>query len=216
LKEDLRYGLFDLDNTLYPQSCGLWDEIGNRINLFMVERLGMDPDEVGRKRKMFLKGFGTTLNALRRYYTVDPDEFLEFVHDIQLSRYLQYNPDLDRMLGELKLRKAIFTNADAKHARRVLSRLGLTHHFDSIIDIHLLEFLNKPDRRSYLKALDFVSASPEECILIEDSLANILPARKLGIATVMVGGRPDEDGADFHIERITELEALLSHRLYRQ
>jgi putative hydrolase of the HAD superfamily len=208
LKENLKYALFDLDNTLYPHSCGLWDEIGNRINLYMIERLQMDPQEVGRRRDEFLKAFGTTLNALRRYYSVDPDEFLDFVHDIPLEQFLQQDRELDRMLQRLRWRKTIFTNADAKHARRVLSRLGVKHHFESIIDIHLLEFVNKPDRRSYLRALEFASARPEECVLIEDSLVNITAARALGITTVMVGGGPESNGADYHIERITDLEDI--------
>jgi putative hydrolase of the HAD superfamily len=208
LRENLRFVLFDLDNTLYPKTCGLWEEIGNRINLYMIERLGMDPQDVTRQRQDFLHAFGTTLNALRRYYPVDPNDFLDFVHDIPLGRYIQYDPELDRMLDRMKLRKIIFTNADARHARRVLSRLRIMHHFESIVDIHLLDFLNKPDRRSYEKALEFVEARPEECILIEDSAANIEGARRLGITTVMVGGRPGLDGADYHIGQISELETL--------
>jgi putative hydrolase of the HAD superfamily len=210
LTENLRYAFFDLDNTLYPNSSGLWQEIGNRINLYMTERLGIDPKEVNQRRDEFLRAFGTTLNALRHYYVVDPDEFLDFVHDIPLDRYLQYAPELDGMLERLRLKKVIFTNADAGHARRVLSRLGIMRHFESIIDIHLLEFVNKPDRKSYLRALHFTSARAEECILIEDSPANIIPARKLGMTTVLVGGGPDSNGADFHITNITDLDKILS------
>ena len=208
MKETLRCALFDLDNTLYPKSCGLWQEIGNRINRYMTERLGIHEREVSERRDQFLKAFGTTLNALRHYYSVDPDEFLAFVHDIPLGRYLQYDPALDSMLERLKLRKIIFTNADAQHARRVLSRLGLMRHFESIIDIHLLEFVNKPDPRAYMKALEFVPARPEECVLIKDSLANIIPARHLGMTTVLVGGGPDSNGANYRIERITDLEEI--------
>jgi putative hydrolase of the HAD superfamily len=174
----------------------------------MIKRLGMDPLEVSGRRQEFLKAFGTTLNALRRYHYVDPDEFMNFVHDIPLGRYIQYDAALDRLLGKLKLRKIIFTNADAQHARRVLSRLGVMHHFESIIDIHLLEFVNKPDGRSYYKALEFASVRPEECILIEDSLVNILPARKMGMTTVMVGGEPGTDGAHYHIDRIADLGTI--------
>lgn len=208
MKKNLRYVFFDLDNTVYPPSCGLMKEIGNRINRFMVERLGIGPEEVSRRRDDFLKDFGTTLNALRRYHAVDPDEFLAFVHDIPLDRYLQYDPALDQMLGRLDLKKVIFTNADAQHARRVLARLGILRHFESIIDIHLLEFVNKPDRRAYLKALDFISALPEECILVEDSLKNLIPAGKLGMTTVLVGEGTRADGAHHHIARITDLENL--------
>ena len=207
--KNLQCALFDLDNTLYPRSCGLMEAIGHRINRYMIERLGVNPEEVSRMRDDFLRAFGTTLNALRRFHAVDPDEFLEFVHDIPLDRYLQHEPALDRMLGSLELRKIIFTNADAQHARRVLSHLGVLGHFESIIDIHLLEFVNKPDRRAYLKAVDFASARPEECVLVEDSLTNIIPAARLGMTTVMVGGGSKSAGVHYFIDRITDLEGLL-------
>ena len=183
--------------------------IGDRINRYMIERLDFDPADVTKTRDDFLKGFGTTLNALRRFYAVDPDEYLNFVHDIPLDRHLQYDPELDQMLARLELCKIIFTNADARHARRVLSRLGILRHFESIIDIHMLDFINKPDRRAYLKALDFASVRPEECVLVEDSLVNIITARQLGMTTVMVGGRSRTEVAHHHIQRITDFEGLL-------
>jgi putative hydrolase of the HAD superfamily len=202
--------LFDLDNTVYPKSCGLMRAIGDRINLYMVERLGVHPEEVSGKRDSLLKTFGTTLNAIRRFHAVDPDEYLEFVHDLPLDRYLQYEPALDRMMGSLDLRKIIFTNADAQHARRVLSHLGILRHFESIIDIHMLDFINKPDRRAYVKALDFIAVRPEECILVEDLPVNIIPACELGMTTVIVGEGARTNGAHHHIERITDLESLLT------
>ncbi|MBN2318840.1 MAG: pyrimidine 5'-nucleotidase [Acidobacteria bacterium] len=210
MRKNLRYALFDLDNTIYPKSCGLMHEIGNRINRYMVERLGIDEDEVSRRRVAFLKKWGTTLNALRRHYSVDPDEFLDFVHDIRLNQYLQKDPALDGMLGRLKLRKVVFTNADARHARRVLSHAGVLRHFEMILDIHMLDFINKPDRRAYSRILDFIDARPEECILIEDSPVNIHTAKELGMVTVMVGSEDRVDGAHYHIQRITDFEDLLS------
>jgi putative hydrolase of the HAD superfamily len=205
----IRYVLFDLDNTLYPQSSGLWEAIGYRINLYMVERLGMHPEEVSRKRDDFLHAFGTTLNALRHHYGIDPDEFLAFVHDLPLGNYLRRQPDLDRMLERMPFAKVIFTNADAPHARRVLAHLGITRHFEQIIDIHALDFINKPDRRAYLKALEYISARPDECIFVEDSLTNIRPARNMGMLTVFVLDGDAADGADYHIRHITELESIL-------
>jgi putative hydrolase of the HAD superfamily len=208
LRKNLRYALFDLDNTLYPKSCGLMREIGNRINCYMIERLGIREDAVSKKRVAFLKTWGTTLNALRRHYSVDPDEFLDFVHDIPLDRFLQRDPGLDRMLGRLELRKVIFTNADARHARRVLSHTGILQHFETIIDIHMLEFINKPDRRAFAQAMNFIGARPEECLLIEDSQANIKAAKEIGMITVMVGGEDPVDGAHYNIRRVTDLEAM--------
>jgi putative hydrolase of the HAD superfamily len=204
---NFQFALIDLDNTIYPQSCGLMKEIGNRINRFMVERLGMHPEAVSQKRDEYFRSHGTTLSALRHYYDIDPDEFLAFVHDIPLANYLHYDPALDEMLGRLEIRKLIFTNADAPHARRVLSRLGILRHFESILDIHFLEFVNKPNRRAYFRVLEEISAGPAECLLIEDSLANILAAGKLGMTTIMVGGER-RNGAHYHLERIIDLERL--------
>jgi putative hydrolase of the HAD superfamily len=189
------------------------EAIGRRINLYMTERLGVKPEEVSTIRDNFLKDFGTTLNALRRFYPVDPHEFLEFVHDIPLDRHLQHDSALIRMMESLKLRKIIFTNADAGHARRVLARLGILHCFESIIDIHMLEFVNKPYRRAYLKALDFAVACPDECVLIEDSAINIAPARALGMITVLVGNPSKPDGAHYHIERIADFEELYFQKI---
>ncbi len=210
MRKNLRYALFDLDNTLYAKSSGLMGEIGNRINRYMVERLGIEPEEVSRRRVAFLKKWGTTLNALRRRYCVDPDEFLDYVHDIPLNRYLQKDPLLDRMLHRLILRKIVFTNADARHARRVLSQTGILQHFEMIFDIHMLDFINKPDRRAYLRILDFIGARPEECILIEDSPSNIQTAKELGMVTVMVGNENRVDGAHYHIQSVTDFADLLS------
>lgn len=206
----LRCIFFDLDNTVYPESAGLMQAIGDRMNQYMVERLDIDPADVTRIRDGFLKKYGTTLNALRRFYPVDPDEFLDFVHDIPLHRHLQYEPALDAMLQRLDLKKIIFTNADAKHARRVLRSLGILRHFEYIIDIHMIDFCNKPDRRAYIKAMDLASLHPEECILIEDSLVNVLAAKELGMTTVLVGEGVHAHSAHYHIDRIIDLEELLN------
>jgi len=192
------------------------EAIGDRMNRYMVEKLGVKQEEVSTIRDSLLKSFGTTLNALRRYYPVDPDDFLDYVHDIPLERLIQYDPALDRMMGSLALRKIIFTNADAKHARRVLNRLGILRHFESIIDIHMLEFVNKPYRRAYLKALDFASTRPEECILVEDMPVNLAPARELGMITVLVGNGSGCDGAHHNIERITDFEDLFLQKISRE
>jgi putative hydrolase of the HAD superfamily len=200
----------DLDNTIYPNSCGIMQEIGNRMNRYMAERLGINPEDVNTERKALLEKFGTTLNALRRNYFIDPDEFLAFVHDIPLRNYLKSEQALDKMLGNIKLRKMVFTNADAQHARRVLNCLGIMRHFESIIDIHVLEFVNKPYRRAYRKALEIAAARPEECILVEDMTANIIPAKELGMTTVMVGNGAKPHHADYQIRNILELESMMS------
>jgi len=206
----LKYILLDLDNTIYPPDSGLWEAIGGRINAYMVERLGMSPGEVDERREKYLSSFGTTLNALRHYHGTDPEEFLAFVHDLPLSDFLRPDQALDAMLARLRLRKVIFTNADAAHARRVLGRLGILRRIDRIIDIYALEFINKPDPRAYYRALELVSAHPEECVFVDDAVANLRPARRIGIRTILVGSNASLDGIDHAIARILDLEPLIN------
>jgi putative hydrolase of the HAD superfamily len=209
----LRYLLCDLDNTLYPPDNGLWHAIGRRIDLYMIERLGYHPNEVSRKRDDYLNAFGTTLNALRHHYGIDPSEFLAYVHELPLQDYLRSAPELERMLGRLPLRKVIFTNADALHAERVLGLLGIAHHFEQIFDIHALGFQNKPDKAAYLKVLRTLSAEPQECLFIDDSPTNLAPARAMGMITILVGDGKPHRGVDYQIRRITDLEDLLDAQL---
>ena len=209
----LRCALFDLDNTLYPESSGLMTEIGKRMNLYMSDRLGIPEDKARGIRKSFLISHGTTLNGLRRCYEIDPDDFLSFVHDIPLERFISRDESLDRMLAALPLRKIIFTNSDARHARRVLARLGVLRHFETIIDIHFIEFCNKPDPRAYRIALDFAGVRPDECILLEDYPVNIRPAKTMGMTTVLVGnnGKESENAgvADYVIDSVIELAGII-------
>ena len=206
----LRYALFDLDNTLYPADSGLWEHIGARITLYLTERMGFAPDEATALRRRYLAAFGTTLNGLRHDFQIDPHDYLAFVHDLPVERYLRPDPALDAMLGRLPLTKAVFTNADARHARRVLDRLGVTAHFATIIDILSLDFINKPNPLAYRRALAQLSAAPAECLYVEDTAANLPPAHDMGMVTVLLGQPPAAGaGIDFHVRDLSELEPLV-------
>jgi putative hydrolase of the HAD superfamily len=113
------------------------------------------------------------------------------------------------MLQRLPLKKVIFTNADAAHAGRVLEHLGVAGHFEQIVDILALEFINKPDPRAYDKLLRMISAEPEECLFVEDTVCNLIPARALGMLTVLVSADGNAKGAHHVIGSVKELERVL-------
>jgi putative hydrolase of the HAD superfamily len=205
----LRHALFDLDNTLYPPSSGLWEAIGQRIGRFMVERVGIRPEEVRERRRNYLHAFGTTLSGLRQEFDVDPDDFLSFAHDLPLEKFLRHDLELDAMLDRLPMTKTVFTNADAAHARRVLEHLGVSRHFTHIVDIRALGWINKPDQRAYLRAMELISAWPEECLFADDAARNLVPARALGMLTVLVGGDGECEGADYQVPVVTKIERVL-------
>jgi putative hydrolase of the HAD superfamily len=203
--------LFDLDDTLYARASGLWPAIGQRITAYMVERMGMGVEQARGLRALYLAQYGTTLNGLRHEHGIDPLDYLAFVHDLPLEQYLAPSPALDQMLARLPQRKLIFTNADAPHAERVIQRLGVARHFERIIDVHTLNFVNKPDPRAYEQVLQIVGAPPAACLFVDDAARNLQPAHALGMTAVLISpaGSALPPDVDYQIDSILELEPLL-------
>lgn len=192
--------LIDLDETLYPATCGLWSDIRDRIRLFMVERLGMPEQEVPEIRRRYYEQYGTTLRGLQIHHQVDSDDYLAFVHDLPLREYMSPNPGLRSLLLSLPQARWIFTNADANHAGRVLAALELEGCFSGIIDIRRLDFNCKPEPEAYRRALAATGESnPRHCVMLDDAPVNLDPARKLGITTVLVNPQVDAHPAAQHI-----------------
>ncbi len=202
---------FDLDETLYAKGNGLWDAIRERMVQYMVERLGLPKDQVHALRRMYYETYGTTLRGLQKHYSVDVDDYLAYVHDIPLERFIQPVPELRDMLLSLPQRCWIFTNADGAHASRVLARLGVADCFDGIIDVRAIEFACKPEAVAYQRALALAgNPDPRECVYLDDSTANLAPARQMGFITILVG----QDGntspaATFSISSLLNLPQVL-------
>ena len=205
----LRFFLFDVDDTLYPSTSGLWDVIGQRISTYMIERVGVPPHGVNELRKFYLENFGTALNGLRHDYQVDVDDYLQYVHDLPLDHYLSPDPALDAMLSRLPLEKIVFTNSDVAHSTRVLNRLGVAPHFSRLIDIRALEFVNKPDPLAYQKVLTMLNAQADECIFADDALRNLRPAKAIGMTTIWVNENASADGVDYKVRSVLEVEGVV-------
>ncbi len=179
---------FDLDSTLYPESNGLWAAIRKRIDRYMHERMGLPKRDIPRLRNDFLNTHGTTLRGLQIHYHIDPADYLNFVHDLPLLEYLSPDPVLREILLGIPGQRWIFTNADLPHAIRVLDILGIQDCFDGIIDILTLDPLCKPKAEAYTFALTHVEAQdPNCCVLLDDSIRNLIPAKDLGLFTVLIG-----------------------------
>ncbi len=197
---------FDLDDTLYPSKSGLWDAIRDRMNLYMLRFIDLPMDEIVSLRQGYLEKYGTTLRGLQAHYQVDSDDFLAFVHDLPLEKYIQPDPGLRELVLSLPQKRWIFTNADANHAGRVLKILGMNDCFDGIIDIHAVDFACKPDRLAYQRALAFTAdENPAQCVIFDDSLRNLLPARELGFFTVLVTKNTTEAPVDRVISSLHDL-----------
>lgn len=183
----IQHIFLDLDDTVYPSSSGLWEAIRVRMNRYMQEKLQLPLEKVSALRQTYFQTYGTTLRGLQLNHTVDTDEFLAYVHDLPLHEYIHPDPVLVQILDSLPQTISIFTNADNHHAERVLNILGLQASIDSIIDIRSLEFFSKPDPEAYRRALRMVGhISPENCLLIDDSLRNLEQGARFKLRTVWV------------------------------
>lgn len=201
---------FDLDGTIYPESCGLWEAIRDRMNLYMVEKLNLPKDEVPEMRRTYFETYGTTLRGLQIHYGIDPNEYLAYVHDLPLADYLKPDPYLRQMVMELPLKKWIFTNADDAHARRVLNILGLPDCFDGIIDIRAVDFVCKPDMEAFQRLMRLVGEREAgTCVYLDDSARNLDTAREMGFYTILVGTKQPHPGARQSIASIHDLRTTM-------
>jgi pyrimidine 5'-nucleotidase len=201
---------FDLDDTLYAPTSGLWEGVRSRMEDYMHHQLGLPSADVSRLRKEYFETFGTTLRGLQANFDVDTEAFLAYVHDLPLEQYLQPDPALHQVLTSLPQTAWIFTNADEGHARRVLGILGLDRCFAGIIDVRATNFHSKPHPTAYKLALKIAGVTnPEECVLFDDTGRNLAPARELGLLTVQVGPGHDSPYADLIMTSLHDLPERL-------
>ena len=182
---DTEAWIFDLDNTLYPRSSNLFGQVDARIRAYVSKLLDVEEAEAERIQKGFYRDHGTTLRGLMLNHQVDPDEFLEFVHDIDHSA-VKPDPALGAAILRLPGKKYIFTNGSRRHAEKVAERLGFPKHFEDIFDIVAADLLPKPERRTYDLFVERFGIRPERAAMFEDLARNLVVPKSVGMVTVLV------------------------------
>ncbi|WP_428699575.1 pyrimidine 5'-nucleotidase [Stappia sp.] len=177
--------VFDLDNTLYPPSSDLFSQIDVRISDYIARHLGLSAEDARLKQKAFYRDYGTTLRGLMIEHDIEPDAFLEYVHDIDYSPVAP-NPALGRAIARLPGRKYIFTNGDRPHAERTAARLGIAEHFDDIFDIVAAGLLPKPNLETYNLFIEKTGVSPVRAAMFEDLSRNLAVPHGLGMRSVLL------------------------------
>jgi putative hydrolase of the HAD superfamily len=186
--------IFDLDNSLYPASSNLFELIDIRMGDYIQRLLKVDAVEARAVQKGYFHAHGTTLAGLMASHGVEPGEFLDFVHDIDLAR-LSADPALVAALDRLPGRKFVFTNASEDYARRVLDRLGLANAFDGMHDIHAMAYVPKPDPSAYAAICDRHGIDPARALFADDMARNLTPAKAIGMTTLWVDNGSEQANA---------------------
>jgi putative hydrolase of the HAD superfamily len=174
--------IFDLDNTLYPASCRLFDQVQLRMTEFICDRLSVSPEAAAELRRNYFREHGTTLRGLMTRDDIDPHEFLAYVHDIDLAG-VPPDPALAAALRQLDGRKIVHTNGSVRHAERLLDHLGLSASFCGIVDIVAADFDPKPAPAGYRLLLRRHAVAAQTALMIEDIARNLAPAAELGMTT---------------------------------
>lgn len=203
--------LFDLDETLYPRRTGIMEQIRRLILDYIRTRLDLSFQEANMLRQRYLEVYGTTMRGLQINHQIDVDDYLRFVHDFPLHKYLEPNPQLDAVLASIPQEKIVFTNASREHAERVLEQLGIRQHFTRIVDVRDMNYESKPQPSAYRRICEMLAVKPEQCILVEDNVHNLRPAKALGMTTILVqdGNTSPDDDVDYVIACPEEIGNLL-------
>ncbi len=210
--------IFDLDNTLYRADTDLFAQIDMRMGAYVARLLDLPPDDAKRLQKAYYREHGTTLNGLIKLHDVDAEDFLEDVHDIDLSA-LKPDPALNAAIARLPGRHFVFTNGCGNYASRVLERIGLGRLAGDVWDIRAAGFVPKPFAAAYDTVVTNAGIAPERAAMFEDLARNLVPAHALGMTTVWLdnGSVWSRQGPDFpvadgsHIDYETkDLSAFLS------
>ena len=209
--------LFDLDNTLYPADCDLFSLIDVRINRYMEEVVAIAPTDVNGLRLRYWKDYGTTLQGLIRHHIVDPVDYLDYVHAVDVGSRLSFDSDLKETLSNLGIPSYVFTNGSRCHVDRVVAALGLDGLFADVFDIRIATYQPKPHPDPYQQVLDRLELSGDQCVMVEDQLLNLQTAKQFGMKTVLVGATPvavhECSYVDAHLSRPAEIGKLLEEWL---
>ena len=179
--------IFDLDNTLYPPEENIFSQIDKKMTSFISNSLDISIDEAYEIQKENFVNHGTTLAGFMndKNNKINPDKFLEYVHDIDLST-LREDSKLREVLLLIPGKKYIFTNGTKHHAENVLKKLNLENIFQSIFGIKEANYLPKPNIKTYNLFLKNNKIDPKTSIMFEDMSRNLVPAKELGMTTVLL------------------------------
>lgn len=182
--------IFDLDNTLYPADAEFFDQIVRSINLYVANFLSLEPEAAREVQKEYFVKYGTTLSGMMAVHNMDPEEFLHYVHDVDLS-FLSPNPDLRTAIEKLPGKKFIFTNGSKAHAENVASHLNLFDLFDGHFGVEDTGYIPKPNANAYEAFRQTFEIDPAKAIFFEDNLRNLEVPKQLDMRTVLVTSNVD-------------------------
>ena len=183
--KSIKYWLFDLDNTLYSGQTKVFEQVDKKMSEYISQKLNINLKKAKEIQKEYFYKYNTTLNGLIKNHKINANEFLDFVHDINID-FLKKDEQLGIEIKKLEGKKIIFTNGSKKHAMNITKKIGVDQYFDDIFDIVDCEFIPKPLIEPYKKLVHKHKIDPNLCVFIEDIARNLKPAYEMGMKTIWI------------------------------
>jgi putative hydrolase of the HAD superfamily len=191
---DIDTWVFDLDNTLYPASCRLFDQIDVRMGEFVSSFLNLSYADAKILQKQLYYKHGTTLRGLMQEHGAEPGPFLDHAHAIDYSP-VKSDPALVEAITNLPGRKLVYTNGTVRHAEAVMNNLGVTSLFEGIFDIVHADYIPKPTRAPYDQFISHHSVNPTRSAFFEDIAHNLKVPHDMGMVTVLITHDDNHDAS---------------------
>ena len=185
----VRAWVFDLDNTLYPPSARLFDQIEVKMTDYVAKALNVSTEVADHLRDTYWKQYGTTLAGLMAEHSIDPEPYLDAVHDIDFS-VLSRDDILTARIAALPGRKVVYTNGARPYALKVLEARGLSGLFDAVYGVEHAGYRPKPEQAAFEAIFALDNLAPEFGAMFEDDVRNLAVPHALGMRTVHVGPAP--------------------------
>jgi len=210
--KEMKYLLLDLDGVCYGSHNGyplekVFGLVSKRMTLFIQEKLGLDEKKAKELQTNYFYKYNTSLNGLMLHHNVIGDEFLKYVHDIDIS-FMKEDKILRSELENLDMEKFIFTNGSAQHAQNILTRLGIYDLFgkEKVFDIKDAGYVPKPEAQTFDLMVKKFGIKPKETIYIEDIAKNLSTGFEKGCTTVWLIN-------DEHFGKIDSDKDYISHKI---
>ncbi|MCF6274472.1 MAG: pyrimidine 5'-nucleotidase [Robiginitomaculum sp.] len=183
--------VFDLDNTLYRGDDAFFVQIVDKITQYISRYLALQPTEARILQKQYLAEYGTSLSGLMAVNGMDPAEFLDYVHDVDLD-LLKPDPRLYSGLYALPGKKYIFTNGSRGHAKNIGEHWGIYKLFDGVFAVEDMDYTPKPKRSAYEKFIKTFDIDPARALMAEDTVQNLKVPKDMGMATLYIAPNGSE------------------------
>jgi len=209
LLKNIKNILFDLDGVLYQDLEAVFGQVSKKMTKYISNKLGLDLKKAKELQTNYFHKYNTSLNGLMIHHDIKPEEFLKYVHDIDLS-FMKKDMILRKELENLNLKKFIFTNGSKEHANNITTHLGINDLFDGLFDIVDAKFSPKPTAKAFDLMLNKFKINPIETLYIEDIAKNLSIGKERGATTAWLinneyWGKKDSDKEfiDYKIENLS-------------